>query len=220
MVLDSIDLNISKGSCIGFIGATGSGKSTLTDIIMGLLAPTKGSMLIDGELINDNNSRSWQKHIAHVPQSIFLADSSIADNIALGIPNDQIDFDRIKKAAERAQLADLIESWPKKYQTFVGEQGVRLSGGQRQRIGIARALYKKADVLIFDEATSSLDNDTEIEVMKAINDLNNDLNYDLTIILVAHRLSTLSSCTKIVKLDHGKIKLVGNYQDIISETIV
>ena len=173
-------------------------------------------MSIDGEIMTEDNFRSWQKHIAHVPQSIFLADSNIEDNIALGVPKDQVDFERVKKAAKSAQLADLIECLPKKYQTFVGERGVRLSGGQRQRIGIARALYKQADVLIFDEATSSLDNETEKEVMQAINDLSDDL----TIIMVAHRLTTLSSCTKIVKLDQGGIERIGSYQDVVSETKV
>jgi ATP-binding cassette, subfamily B, bacterial PglK len=212
-VLNEINLSIARGTRIGFIGATGSGKSTLIDIVMSLLLPTKGSMSIDGEVITEDNFRSWQKHIAHVPQSIFLADSSIEDNIALGVSKDQVDFERIKKAAKRAQLADLIESWPKKYQTFVGERGVRLSGGQRQRIGIARALYKQADVLIFDEATSSLDNKTEEEVIQAINNLSDDL----TIIIVAHRLTTLSSCTQIVELDKGNIKRIGSYQDIVPQ---
>jgi ATP-binding cassette subfamily B protein len=215
-VLNQIDLSIAKGARVGFIGATGSGKSTLIDIVMGLLSPTKGSMSIDGEVITEDNFRSWQKHIAHVPQSIFLADSSIEDNIALGVPKDQVDFERIKKAAKRAQLADLIECWPKKYQTFVGERGVRLSGGQRQRIGIARALYKQADVLILDEATSSLDSETEKEVMQAINDLSDDL----TIIIVAHRLTTLSSCTQIVELDKGNIKRIGSYRDVVSQITV
>ena len=215
-VLNQIDLSIAKGARVGFIGATGSGKSTLIDIVMGLLSPTKGSMSIDGEVITEDNFRSWQKHIAHVPQSIFLADSSIEDNIALGVPKDQVDFERIKKAAKRAQLADLIECWPKKYQTFFGERGVRLSGGQRQRIGIARALYKQADVLILDEATSSLDSETEKEVMQAINDLSDDL----TIIIVAHRLTTLSSCTQIVELDKGNIKRIGSYRDIVSQITV
>jgi ATP-binding cassette, subfamily B, bacterial PglK len=216
-VLNEIDLSIAKGARVGFIGETGSGKSTLIDIVMGLLSPTKGSMSIDGEVITEDNFRSWQKHIAHVPQSIFLADSSIEDNIALGVPKDQVDFERIKKAAKRAQLADLIECWPKKYQTFVGERGVRLSGGQRQRIGIARALYKQADVLILDEATSSLDSETEKEVMQAINDLSDDL----TIIIVAHRLTTLSSCTQIVELDDkGNIKRIGSYRDVVSQITV
>ena len=212
-VLSKIDLSIAKGARVGFIGATGSGKSTLIDIFMGLLLPNTGSMSIDGEVITQDNLRSWQKHIAHVPQSIFLADSSIEDNIALGVPKDQVDFERVKEAANRAQLADLIESWPEKYKTFVGERGVRLSGGQRQRIGIARALYKQVDVLIFDEATSSLDNETEKEVMQAINNLSDNL----TIILVAHRLSTLSSCSQIVELDKGKIKQIGSYQEIVSQ---
>jgi len=215
-VLNGIDLSIAKGARVGLIGTTGSGKSTLIDIVMSLLLPTKGTMSIDGQVISEDNFRSWQKHIAHVPQNIFLADSSIEDNIVLGTPKDQVDFERVKDAARRAQIADLIESWPKKYQTSVGERGVRLSGGQRQRIGIARALYKQADVLIFDEATSALDNDTEKEVMQAINDLSNDL----TIIMVAHRLTTLNSCTQIVELENGNVKRIGSYQDIVSQIAV
>jgi ABC-type bacteriocin/lantibiotic exporter with double-glycine peptidase domain len=212
-VLNKIDLSIAKGARVGVIGATGSGKSTLIDILMGLLLPKIGSMSIDGEVITQDNLRSWQKHIAHVPQSIFLADCSIEDNIALGVPKDQVDSERVKQAASRAQLADLIESWPEKYNTFVGERGARLSGGQMQRIGIARALYKQVDVLIFDEATSSLDNETEKEVMQAIDNLSDNL----TIILVAHRLSTLSSCSQIVELNKGKIKQIGSYQEIVSQ---
>lgn len=215
-VLNGIDLRIAKGARVGFIGATGSGKSTLIDIVMSLLLPTKGTMSVDGQIITEDNFRSWQKHIAHVPQNIFLADSSIEDNIAFGVPRDQVDFERVKEAAKRAQLAELIESWPKKYQAFVGERGIRLSGGQRQRIGIARALYKQADVLIFDEATSALDNETEKEVMQSIN----DLGKDLTIIIVAHRLTTLDSCTQIVELYKGNIKRIGSYHDIAPQISV
>ena len=212
-VLKGIDLTVVKGARVGIIGTTGSGKSTLIDILMGLLPPKGGSISIDGALITHENLRSWQEHIAHVPQSIFLADTSIEENIAFGVSKDQVDLDRVKEAANRAQLADLIESWPDQYDTFVGERGVRLSGGQRQRIGIARALYKQVDVLVFDEATSSLDNKTEKEVMQAINNLSDDL----TVIIVAHRLSTLSSCSQIVELDKGIIKKVGSYQEVILE---
>jgi ATP-binding cassette subfamily B protein len=210
LILNKIDLRIAKGSRVGFIGTTGSGKSTLLDIVMGLLQPTDGAIEIDGNAITATNFRSWQIHIAHVPQAIFLADSSIEENIAFGLPKDRIDHDRVREAARQAQIADIIETWPEKYQTFVGERGVRLSGGQRQRIGIARALYKQSDVIIFDEATSALDNDTEQEVMQAIE----GLDENITILIIAHRLTTLKNCTQIVELSEGDIKRIGTYQDI------
>ena len=215
-VLKDINLTIEKGSRVGFIGSTGGGKSTLIDIVMCLLQPEKGCLVIDAQAITLDNFRSWQKHIAHVPQSIFLADASIEENIAFGIPKDQIDFKRVKSSAKKAQIAEIIETWPMKYQTNVGERGVMLSGGQRQRIGIARALYKRADVLIFDEATSALDDDTEQEVMQAINNLSDEL----TIIMIAHRLTTLKNCTKIVELGDSRIRRIGNYQDIVSKMAV
>jgi len=211
-VLENLDLSIEKGSRVGFIGKTGSGKSTLLDLIMGLLQPTKGSIAIDGKLIDVINTRSWQSHIAHVPQAIYLSDSTIAENIAFGIPVEEIDFKRVLLAAQNAQIAELIEGWPKKYQTFVGERGIRLSGGQRQRIGIARALYKKADVIIFDEATSALDNNTENAVMQAIE----RLHPDITILIIAHRLTTLKNCDKIVEVGGRGIMRIGSYDDIMN----
>lgn len=210
LVLKNIDLIIPKGSRVGFIGTTGSGKSTLLDIIMGLLQPTDGGVEIDGRRITETNLRSWQAHLAHVPQAIFLADSSIAENIAFGLPKEQVDFERVREAARQAQIADIIESWPDKYQTFVGERGVRLSGGQRQRIGIARALYKRSDVIIFDEATSALDSKTEQEVMQAIE----GLAENITVLIIAHRLTTLKNCTQIVELSEGKIQQIGSYQNL------
>ncbi|MDP1997517.1 MAG: ABC transporter ATP-binding protein [Gallionella sp.] len=212
-VLKNLDLTIAKGSRVGFIGTTGSGKSTLLDIVMGLLQPTEGALEIDGQSITMGNHRSWQAHIAHVPQAIFLADSTIEENIAFGVPKDQIDHERVRQAAQQAQIADIIETWPKQYQTFVGERGIRLSGGQRQRIGIARALYKQADVIIFDEATSALDNETEQAVMQAIE----GLSEDLTILIIAHRLTTLKKCTRIVELGDGGINRTGTYQDIVNQ---
>jgi len=212
-ILNNLDLTIPKGSRIGFIGLTGSGKSTLLDIVMGLLQPNQGTLQIDNEEITTNNTRNWQAHIAHVPQAIFLADSTIQENIAFGVPINKINQDLVKQAAEQAQIADIIETWPKKYQTFVGERGIRLSGGQRQRIGIARALYKKADVIIFDEATSALDNKTEQAVMQSIE----SLGQNLTILIIAHRLTTLKNCTQIVELADGGIKRIGTYQEIVGE---
>ncbi len=198
-ILKKIDLTIAKGARIGFIGKTGSGKSTLVDIIMGLLLPTKGEIYIDNQQITDKNRRSWQAHIAHVSQNIYLADASIEENIAFAVLPENIDHQRVREAAKQAQISELIEQWPDKYQTFVGERGIRLSGGQRQRIGIARALYKRTDVLIFDEATSALDNETEQAVMEAID----GLDKELTILIIAHRLNTLKGCDKIVEIvDH------------------
>jgi ABC-type multidrug transport system fused ATPase/permease subunit len=212
-VLNKLNLRIAKGSRVGFIGKTGSGKSTLLDIIMGLLQTTEGTLEIDGQAITMGNHRSWQAHIAHVPQAIFLSDNTIEENIAFGVPKDKIDLERVKQAARRAQLANIIETWPKQYQTVVGERGIRLSGGQRQRIGIARALYKQADVMIFDEATSALDNETEKAVMEAIEGLSNDI----TILIIAHRLTTLKNCTQIIELENGGIKRAGTYHDIVTQ---
>lgn len=210
-VLKNLNLKILKGSRIGFIGSTGAGKSTLLDVLMGLLEPTAGVLEIDNTIIGDRNRRFWQAHIAHVPQNIFLADLTIEENIAFGVPRDKIDIYRVRKAAEQAQIADSIESWPQKYLTLVGEHGVRLSGGQRQRIGIARALYKEADVIIFDEATSALDSETELTVMQAIE----ALGKNLTILIIAHRLSTLKNCSHIVKLSAGEVEKIGTYEQLV-----
>jgi ABC-type multidrug transport system fused ATPase/permease subunit len=202
-VLKNINLTIKKGSKIGIKGTTGGGKSTFLDIIMNLIIPTEGNLIIDENVLTPLNSRTWQVHIAHVPQSIYLSDSTIAENIAFGVPAKDIDYDLVVEAAKKAQIADIINTWDLKYNTIVGERGMKLSGGQRQRIGIARALYKKADVLIFDEATSALDNETEAEVIKAIN----TLDKELTIIMVAHRLSTLSSCDLVYEIVNNNIIL-------------
>jgi ABC-type multidrug transport system fused ATPase/permease subunit len=213
-VINNLDLTITKGSRVGFIGVTGSGKSTLLDIVMGLLEPNKGTIEIDGEPISLGNHRAWQAHIAHVPQAIFLADSTIEENIAFGIPKAHIDLKRVRQAAKQAQISGTIETWPKQYQTVVGERGIRLSGGQRQRIGIARALYKQADVIIFDEATSALDSETEQAVMHSIE----GLSENVTLFIIAHRLTTLKNCTQIVELGGGCIKRIGTYQDIVSQS--
>lgn len=211
-VLKNISLNIKKGSRVGFIGTTGSGKSTLLDIIMGLLEPSDGVISIDGEPLTNRNNRSWQSHIAHVPQAIFLSDTSIKENIAFGVEKNNIDFERVKLAAKQAQISDTIDSWSKKYNTVVGERGIKLSGGQRQRIGIARALYKNADVIIFDEATNALDSQTEANVMKSIE----SLNKNLTILIIAHRVSTLENCSQIIKLVDGNVEKIGSYNEVIS----
>ncbi|MFA6031737.1 MAG: ABC transporter ATP-binding protein [Myxococcota bacterium] len=194
--LERIDLTIAKGARIGIVGKTGSGKSTLIDLLMGLLAPTEGRIVVDGVELTDANRSAWQSNIAHVPQAIYLADATIAENIAFGVPAAQVDLDRVRSAAERAELADVIAALPQGYDSFVGERGVRLSGGQRQRIGIARALYKNAQVLVFDEATSALDSATESAVMGSIE----TLDRTLTILIVAHRLTTVRHCDYIIRL--------------------
>ena len=210
-VLRRVHLEIPKGKRVGFVGSTGAGKSTFLDILMSLLAPSEGVMLVDGKVVDSHNYRNWQAHIAHVPQSIYLSDGSVEENIAFGLPSNEIDSERVRKAAKQAKIDKTIEEWPDKYLTKVGERGVRLSGGQRQRIGIARALYKRADVIIFDEATSALDNETERNVMEAID----SLSPDLTVLIVAHRLTTLSSCDFIVEFDKGCVSRIGTYKELV-----
>ena len=212
-VLDGLTLDIPRGSRIGFVGSTGSGKSTAMDLLMALLDPTEGEILVDHCPIRGDGRRAWQRTIAHVPQTIYLADASIAENIAFGVSRSAIDHDRVREAAEQAQIAEFIEGRRGGYASLVGERGVRLSGGQRQRIGIARALYKRASVLIFDEATSALDNATEAAVLSSIE----NLDRELTILIIAHRLTTLQDCDNIVLLDSGRIVAQGTYDDIDSE---
>jgi len=213
-VLDGLNLTIPRGARVGFVGSTGSGKSTTLDLLMGLLTPTEGELLVDGQPISGSRLRAWQRSIAHVPQSIYLADTTLAENIAFGVPPDAIDLDRVQQAARQAQIADFIESSPEGYQAYVGERGIRLSGGQRQRIGIARALYKQASVLVFDEATSALDNATEQSVMDAIEGLSSDL----TILLIAHRLTTVRRCDTIVELEHGRVVAQGTYEQLLERS--
>lgn len=204
-VIQALDLEIQRGERIGLIGSTGSGKSTLIDILMGLLPPTEGCLLVDGVDLHDPKNveflLGWRAAVAHVPQSIYLADSSIAENIAFGVPHQAIDMAQVKRAAEHAQIAGFIESSPEAYGSFVGERGIRLSGGQRQRIGIARALYKQASVIILDEATSALDTITEDAVMDAVE----GLSRNLTMVMIAHRLSTVRRCDRVVRLEHGAV---------------
>lgn len=212
-VLRHLDLAVASGERIAFVGSTGSGKSTCSDLILGLLQPTSGQVLIKGEDLNRTPGlvRSWQKRVAHVPQHIYLSDASFAANIAFGVPEEQIDLQRVRQAAQQARIAEMIESTPEAYQAFVGERGVRLSGGQRQRIGIARALYKRAELLVLDEATSALDNRTEAEVMAAIE----GLNRDITVILIAHRLTTIERCDRIAYLEQGHIVGIGSYSELL-----
>jgi ABC-type multidrug transport system fused ATPase/permease subunit len=205
-VLRRFDLTIAKGARLGLIGRTGSGKSTLVDLLVGLLEPTGGSIEIDGRPLDAANRRAWQRRVAYVPQTIFLADASIAENIAFGVDPAAIDRRQVDLAAERAALAPFIASLSKGLATVVGERGVRLSGGQRQRIGIARALYKQATVLIFDEATSALDADTERAVMDAVR----ELPAELTVVIIAHRLTTVDYCEQVIEIDDGQPTIIRN----------
>ncbi|MBR9814577.1 ABC transporter ATP-binding protein [bacterium] len=210
-VLRDINLTIHKGQRLGLIGKTGSGKSTLTDIIMGLLPPSDGGMTVDGVEVDAANRNRWQARIAHVPQSIFLTDDTVRRNIAFGVEDADIDDDRVRKAAQDASIAGYIESLSEGYDALVGERGIRFSGGQRQRLGIARALYKNADVLILDEATSALDDATERAVIECVD----RLSRELTVIMIAHRVTTLRGCDLIVELSTGQIKRSGSYNEIV-----
>jgi ABC-type multidrug transport system fused ATPase/permease subunit len=213
-VVDGLDLSIPKGEHVAFVGSTGGGKSTTIDLLMGLLTPTEGSILVDGEPLNHDNLRAWQRSIAHVPQSVFLADTTIAENIALGVPRDAIDMDRVRESARRAMISEFIEASPEGYRTPVGERGVRLSGGQRQRIGIARALYKQASVLVFDEATNALDSVTEGSVVDNIR----ALDPELTVVFVAHRLTTVQHCSTIIQIEGGQIVAQGSYEELLARS--
>lgn len=202
-VLQNLELEICRGERVGLIGSTGSGKSTLVDILMGLLQPKKGRLLVDGADLHDTSHpdrlAAWRAAIAHVPQSIYLADTSIAENIAFGVPLHLIDMLRVREAAAQAQIACFIESSSEGYSSFVGERGIRLSGGQRQRLGIARALYRQASVIVLDEATSALDTTTEKAVMEAVE----GLSRDLTMVMIAHRISTVQNCDRLIRLENG-----------------
>jgi len=212
-ILKNINLVIEKGMSLGIVGATGSGKSTLLDLLMCLIDPYEGMISVDNQDLTEKHKKAWQKNIAHVPQDIFLIDATIMENIAFGETKNKIDINRVKEAASSAAIDSYIMDTPLGYHAIVGEGGVKLSGGQKQRIGIARALYKKANVLFLDEATSALDNQTEKEVIKSLESANNNL----TLIMIAHRISTLQSCDNIVKLDKGNIVFSGSYDEYISK---
>lgn len=200
-ILKEVNFTIQANTTVAFIGATGSGKSTTADMILGLLQPRRGNLTVDGVALTGEQLRAWQSGIAHVPQQIYLSDATIAENIAFGVPRKQIDMAQVQQAAKLAHIADFIEQRPLSYQEMVGERGIRLSGGQRQRIGIARALYKQASVIVFDEATSALDNTTEKEVMAAIE----GLSHHLTIILIAHRMSTIENADVVYECKAGEV---------------
>ncbi|MBF9020214.1 ATP-binding cassette domain-containing protein [Rhodobacterales bacterium HKCCA1058] len=209
--LKGIDLTIAARSLVGFVGATGSGKTTTVDVILGLFEPQEGALQIDGVPISAANRRSWQRSIGYVPQHIYLADDSVAANIAFGVQASDVSYQALERAAKIANLHEfVVNNLPHGYATTVGERGVRLSGGQRQRIGIARALYHNPQVLILDEATSALDNLTEQVVMDAVN----NLDHEITIILVAHRLSTVRQCDQIYLLEQGEVVAQGTFEEL------
>ncbi len=209
--LKNIHFSIDAKTSFGIIGATGSGKTTVVDIILGLLEAQQGMLEVDGKEINKFNSKDWQRSIGYVPQHIFLSDDSVAANIAFGIQNENIDYKAVERAAKIARLHEFVaDELPQKYQTTIGERGVRLSGGQRQRIGIARALYNNPKVLILDEATSALDNNTEKQVMNEIK----KLEKDITLVMIAHRLSTVKECDSIILLEKGEIKAQGTFEEL------
>ncbi|MFL5616092.1 MAG: ABC transporter ATP-binding protein [Gemmatimonadaceae bacterium] len=209
----NVNLDIRRGNAVGIVGATGSGKTTLVDIVLGLLRPSSGKVLIDDRDVTQD-VRAWQKHIGYVPQDIYLMDESIRNNVAFGIAADEIDDAAVQRAIDAAQLTTFIHSLPDGVNTVVGERGVRLSGGQRQRIGIARALYHDPDVLVFDEATSSLDNETERFVMQAVDHLRGAR----TIILIAHRMSTVRACDELFLLNEGRLVASGSFESLLKSS--
>lgn len=212
--LKSIDLTILKNQSIGFVGSTGSGKTTLVDILLGLLMPSAGMLLVDGQEVTASNVRGWQRNIGYVPQDIFLSDDTLTRNIAFGIPDNEIDMDLVKHAARIAALDEFVtDQLPLGYETVIGERGVRLSGGQRQRIGLARALYGNPPVLVLDEATSALDGATESAVMDAIG----NASKDRTLIMIAHRLTTVRDCDVIYVIEKGTIVDVGTYGTLMEK---
>jgi len=215
LVVDKINFEIAKGSKVGFIGGTGSGKSTIVDLLLSLVRPVDGEILIDGIGLSEENHFEWQKHVAHVPQSVYLLDGSFEENIAFGVDSKNIDIDLVKRSAEKAKISKFIDSCSDGYNTKIGESGSLLSGGQIQRIGIARALYKRASVLIFDEATSALDGTTEKEVIDEIS----NLGEDVTIIIVTHNLSTLKNSDWVYKLDQGVIIKEGPPKSMLNEKL-
>lgn len=214
--LEDITLTIPRGSCVALVGRTGSGKTTLADLLMGLLQPTAGEIIVDGVALTAQTRRSWQASIAHVPQAVFLADTSIARNIAFGVPATQIDPERVRAAAATAQIDEFVRSLPEGYDTAVGERGIRLSGGQRQRLGIARAVYKDAAVFVLDEATSALDGATEAAVMAALDSLRSQ---GRTIIIIAHRLSTIEHCELVVRLENGRLADFGAPRQVLARPV-
>jgi len=212
-VVSDLNFSIKKNQTTGIVGKSGSGKSTIIDLIVGLISPDSGKIFIDDKNLMENNKHFWQKNISLVSQSIFLSDSTIRENIAFGITSDKIDDDQVYAVLERSQLKEYVNQLPDGINTIIGEHGVQLSGGQRQRVGIARSLYSNSKLIIFDEATSSLDGLTEAAIIKSINDIQNAK----TIVIVAHRLASVKKCHKIYFVDSGKIIDSGTYQELVDK---
>lgn len=212
-VLAGLDLRIAANTTAAFVGSTGSGKTTTIDLLLGLLRPSAGGVYIDGELLTDAKVRSWQDNVGYVPQQIYLTDDSIAHNIALGVDDDDLDMDAVKRAAQMANIHGFVEAeLPEGYDTVVGERGVRLSGGQRQRLGIARALYRDPAVLVLDEATSALDSVTEEAIFGAVE----EIARSKTVVMIAHRISTVRKSDVIFVMDHGALVDQGTYDELIA----
>ncbi|MBR7887586.1 ABC transporter ATP-binding protein [Marinomonas sp. A79] len=209
--LVDLNINIDVNSTVGIVGSSGAGKSTVIDILLALISPSEGELIINGQVINELNKRAWQNEVGFVPQSIFLSEGTVMENVAFGIPVQEIDMVKVKHAIKLAHLDSLVESLEYGVHTKVGERGVQLSGGQRQRIGIARALYNDAKILVFDEATSALDGITEKMIMSAISDFNGKK----TIVMIAHRLSTVKKCDQIYFMENGYVVSKGSYADLI-----
>jgi ABC-type multidrug transport system fused ATPase/permease subunit len=211
-VIDNISLAINKGDSIGIIGSSGSGKTTLLDILLGLIEVEHGSVKFNGEDLNNNLLSDWKSHVAYIPQNIFIIDNTIARNIALGEPDEFIDFERLNNSIKQSKLSQLVDQMPEGLNTVLGEDGVQLSGGQRQRVALARAFYHNRDVIVMDEATSALDSETELEIVNEIKLLKGNK----TLIVIAHRLSTVKHCDYIYKLDKGKMVDKGSYKSVVS----
>jgi ATP-binding cassette subfamily C protein len=214
--LEHITFTVSRGQSIGIVGPTGAGKSTLVDVLLGLLTPTAGRVLIDGEPLA-GRERAWQRQIGYVPQDVYLLDDSLRRNIAFGIPDGAIDERRLAAAVAQARLDDVVTAMPKLLETVIGENGMRLSGGQRQRVAIARALYHDPPVLVFDEATAALDNQTEREVTEAIARLRQGFGSTRTVIAIAHRLSTVKDCDQLIYLRDGRIAGIGTFAELMRD---
>ena len=214
--LHDLSLSIKKNSTVALVGRTGSGKSTLADIVSGLIFPNDGQIKVDSKVINNSNLKSWQSKISYIPQHIFMADASIAENIALNTSVHDADIKLIEYVAQQAQIHDFVMSLPEKYDTVIGERGARLSGGQIQRIGIARALYRKPEIIILDEATSALDTVTENQLMDSINEIHNTI----TLIIITHNLSTIKNADSIFILDKGQIIAKGTYDNLLKNSQV
>lgn len=209
-VLDGITLRVQKGEVVGFVGASGAGKSTLVNVILGLLKPDEGRLCVDGRSLNENEMRAWQAAVAYVPQHVFIADDTLAHNVALGIPHEQIDWHRLKHVLDVVQLSDLVKELPEGVSSHMGERGARVSGGQIQRLGIARALYRNRPILVLDEATSALDVETEERIVRALHE---DAK-DQTILIIAHRYLSLRNCDRIYRLENGKVAAAMTYEEL------